>query len=481
MIPTRVLRSGAPCNAQFPVFAQCLAQVVIAFTALQCASLAATSPVHSPCRTNAVKFEGWDAEQLSNEWLRLTIVPQVGGRLMQVEFAGHPYLFVNPKYKGKYITPPEAAKLGRWINYGGDKLWPLPEGQGEGQWPGPISDALDDGQYSLTASTRDSRCIASLNGPPDPATGLQYSREISIAGDSPEISFHAVMKNVTDHPIFWSIQSVTQYDTADSQRPEDYNRNFWAFAPVNRNSVYYGGYHVRAGLADDPSFSVTDGLFRLHWLYLENEVWLDSVAGWLAVVDQSSGYSMVETFQHVAAAEYPGKASIIFYKNGAALELDERGMPTLRSANPEQSPYYMEAEINSPMVRLAPNESYAFDTVWHPTRAGDDFRAVNAVGMVSRALSACWAGEGLRISGSFAVFFPGKLKAYVSGESNIDPAVFFLANVDPREAVSLNQELRVKAGSRISLHLEDERGVERGTLDEVQIPNRQKLAQCHKE
>jgi hypothetical protein len=72
-------------------------------------------PVHSPCRATAMKFEGWDAVQLSNEWLRLTIVPQIGGRLMQVEFAGHPFLFVSPRYKGKYIAPAEAAKLGRWM------------------------------------------------------------------------------------------------------------------------------------------------------------------------------------------------------------------------------------------------------------------------------------------------------------------------------------------------------------------------------
>ena len=461
------------------VFAQRLALVVTTLIALPSAGFAAGSPVHAPCRVNAVKFDGWDAEQLSNEWLRLTIVPQIGGRLMQVEFAGHPYLFVNPKYKGKYIAPAEAGKTGRWINYGGDKLWPLPEGQEQGQWPGPISDVLDDGEYSLTTRAQDSHCVASLQGPPDPATGLQYSREITIASDSPEISFHATMKNASEHPIYWSVQSVTQYDTADSQNPADYNRNFWAVAPVNGNSAYYGGYHVRAGLADDPSFSVTGGLFRLHWLYLENEVWLDSVAGWLAVVDQASGYSMVETFQHAAEAEYPGKASIIFYKNGAALELNDRGAPTLRSVKPEQAPYYMEAEVNSPMVRLAPKESYAFDTIWRPTRAGNGFTAVNPAGVVSRALSACWSTDGLQISGSFGVFFPGKLKAYVSDEGKAEPGVFSLKNVDPRDIVSLNQNLSIQTASRISVHLEDDRGLDRGTLGEVQIPGHNlKSAEC---
>ncbi len=77
----------------------------------------------------------------SNRWVQLIIVPQNGGRLMQVTFAGHPYLFVNPKFAGKYL-PPNPAE---WFNYGGDKLWLLPEGNDDEQhWVGN-SDLLDDG------------------------------------------------------------------------------------------------------------------------------------------------------------------------------------------------------------------------------------------------------------------------------------------------------------------------------------------------
>jgi len=95
---------------------------------------------------------------------------------------------------------------------------------------------------------------------------------------------------------------------------------------------------VRAGLADDPSFNTADGLFLLHWQYLENEVWLDSTAGWLAVADNSTRYAMIERFQYIPGADYPGKASVIFYKNGAALEIDDKGLPHLRSYTPEEAP-----------------------------------------------------------------------------------------------------------------------------------------------
>jgi len=104
-----------------------------------------SQPASASCRVEPTDYKGWHAQQLSNRWLQLIVVPQNGGRLMQVIFGGHPYLFVNPKYEGKYF-PPDPS---RWFNYGGDKLWPLPEGNDDEQhWAGG-SDVLDDGPYSF--------------------------------------------------------------------------------------------------------------------------------------------------------------------------------------------------------------------------------------------------------------------------------------------------------------------------------------------
>jgi hypothetical protein len=433
-------------------------------------------PSNSACRVRPAAFEGWNAEELSNDWVRLILVPQLGGRLMQVIFAGHPYLFVNPKFKGKYL-PPSEAKAGQWFNYGGDKLWPLPEGDSDDQWPGPIADVLDDGEYKFSLISDAPHCSVRLDGPADPKTGLQYSREISLGSDSPEIFFHAVMKNASAHQIRWSVQSVTQYDTADARDPARYNRSFWAFTPVNPQSAYIDGYRVRSGLADDPSFSVTDGLFTLHWLYLENEVWLDANAGWVAVVDDSAGYAMVERFQYQAGKEYPGKASVIFYKNGAALELDETGMPKLRTADVQQAPYYMEAELNSLMITLEPGASYAMDTQWFPARGGKGLKAVTDAGLVQRPLVATVAADGLHLSGAFAVFFSGVLKARVLDARGTQIAVVELEAVDLLNPVELNRTIRVAEGAdRISLRLEDEQGIDRGSLGEAKIIRQEKIS-----
>src|SRR5262249_49708604 len=97
------------------------------------------------CRVEAVDYKGWQAQQVSNPWVQLIIVPQNGGRLMQVRFNGHSYLFVNPKLAGKYLPPSQ----GHWYNYGGDKVWLLPEGDDdEHHWRGN-SDLLDDGHFTF--------------------------------------------------------------------------------------------------------------------------------------------------------------------------------------------------------------------------------------------------------------------------------------------------------------------------------------------
>jgi hypothetical protein len=429
--------------------------------------LVADSP--GRCEARAISYEGWKAQELFNQWVHVIIVPQLGGRVMQVQFGGHDYLFVNPAYKGKYIPPVEAAK-DQWINYGGDKLWPLPEGHGDAEhWPGPISDALDDGEYNFRIVRESEMCTVRLDGPADAATGLKYSRDITIGANSPEIFFHAEMKNTSDRAIRWSVQSVTQYDAAEPQNATRYNHDFWAFAPVNSQSTYMDGYHVRNGLADDPSFSIRDGLFSLHWLYLENEVWLDEDAGWIAVVDDAAKFGMVEKFQYAAGEEYPGRASVIFYKNGAALELDKDGMPQLRSADPRTSPYYLEAELNSPMVRLQPGDSYAFETTWHPVRADKNLVSVNDAGVVEKPLAAVVESKGLRLTGKYGVFLSGKLIVQVSA-ANGTKTTILLDAVDPLHEVELDRVIPVSSDAvRISIHLNDDQGSDLGVLDEVEI------------
>ncbi|MGA8440674.1 MAG: hypothetical protein WB762_27900 [Candidatus Sulfotelmatobacter sp.] len=421
----------------------------------------------SPCRIEATNFKGWSAEQLSNGWLKLIVVPQNGGRLMQVIFAGHPYLFVNPKYEGKYL-PPDPSQ---WFNYGGDKLWLLPEGNDDEQhWVGN-SDLLDDGPYAFRKVSEGQECEIELTGPADPQTGVQIRRTIRLDAESPRIRFHATMQNKTGHVIEWSMQSVSQYDTADRSAPSRGSHNFWIFTPANPLSGYLNRYHVRFGPAENPAVAVRDdGIFALHYAHLAAELWLDSTPGWLAVVDGDSQYAMVERFRYEKNETYPGKASIIFWMNGPELRLSSEREPSLTSGG-DGSPYYLEAEINSPLVQLRPGETRDLDTEWFPTRSGSEFHGVEDAGVVVRPLRTTGLESGhIRLSGSFGVFFRGRLVAHLYNEHGASVGTVPLGPVDPADLVVLETELTPSAKtSRISLHLEDANGLDRGSLQEVQV------------
>lgn len=422
----------------------------------------------SSCRIEATNYKGWTAQQLSNRWLKLEVIPQNGGRLIQVTFAGHPFLFVNPEYEGKYL-PPDPH---RWFNYGGDKIWLLPEGNNDEQhWVGN-SDVIDDGPYAFRKLSEGRECEIELTGPVDPQTGIQIRRTIHLDADSSRIHFHATMQNKTGHDIEWSIQSVSQYNTADPTNPSRNNPDFWTFTPANPSSSYLNRYHVRFGPAENPAVSVRDdGFFALHYVHRGAELWLDSTPGWVAVVDGTSRYAMVERFRYERNETYPGKASVIFWTNGPEMRLSPEGEPSMASGG-DGSPRYLEAELNSPLVELRPGETRDFDTDWFPTRTGgSEFHGVEDSGIVVRPLRAVLLGSGhLRLSGSFGVFFPGRLVAHLYSEHGSSLGTTPLTQVDPTEFVVLETELTPsEKPARISLHLEDASGLDRGSLQEIPV------------
>lgn len=434
----------------------------------------AKAAMGTECRVESVDYKGWHAEQVSNQWVQLVVLPQNGGRVIQVSFAGHPYLFVNPRFAGKYYPPTEKE----WFNYGGDKLWLLPEGNDDEQhWVGN-SDLLDDGAFSFRKLSEGQACEIELTGPPDPHTGIQFQRTIHVDADSPRIRFHASMKNVSGHTLEWSMQSVSQYDTgardasaSGASDPARFNHDFWTFTPANRSSSYLNRYHVRFGPAENSAVSVRDdGLFAVHYVHMAAELWLDSTEGWLAVVDGASRYAMVERFQYQENKPYPGKASVIFWTNGPEMKLSSDGIPSM-SRDSEAGPYYLEAEINSPMCRLRPGEACYLDTEWFPTRAGSEFHGATDAGIVIRRLQATVLETGkVKLSGSFGLFFSGHLVARFYDEHGRSLGTVPVVDVNPAEPVTLETEIS-PAGkpARVSLHLEDEKGLDRGSLQEVRV------------
>lgn len=420
---------------------------------LQCQ--AASSP---GCRVQATNYLGWKAEEMSNPWVKLEIVPQIGGRLIQVTFGGHDFLYVNPLLQGQVI--PLESKGPEDRNYGGDKIWPLPEGnQDEQHWSGGGN--LDGAPFTLLVLSSGPRCAVRLTGPVNLEIGQRYIRDISIDADTPVISFHVVMQNMSGYPQTWSEQTITEYPTSHPAGSDNFNTKFWGVTALNPVSAYLNGYHVRTGPAENPAFLVSDGTLRVHWNDIMQEVWIDSPTGWLAAVDGSTGYTMVERHHVDPTAVYPGKATIIFYSSGEP----ERSPATGQNAEPREGPF-MEAEMNSPMVELAPGESYAMDTQWYPTRMGEDFKTTTYSGVIGTPLTATATPAGLVLSGSFGVFYAGDLVAHFYGRGG--GSTMKLISVIPTEPVHLQTTVQAPPNTtRVSVHLVDSHGLDRGPLGEV--------------
>jgi hypothetical protein len=196
----------------------------------------------------------------------------------------------------------------------------------------------------------------------------------------------------------------------------------------------------------------------------------DSTAGWVAVVDGLSSFAMLERFRFFPGAEYPERASVIFYIDGPGLQLNQQGMPEISRTKLEDAPYYMEAELNSPLVRLAPGETSTLESEWFPSRMTPQFVNATEAGMIGRELAASPAAGGVRLTGHFGVFYAGRLVARVYDAGGVALQTVDITKADPLEAVSLDTFIPAPPGAAtISLHLVDEQGLDRGSLGAVEV------------
>ena len=412
------------------------------------------------CRVQATNYLGWKAEEISNPWVKLEIVPQIGGRLIQVTFGGHDFLYVNPLLQGQVI-PLESKGYGD-RNYGGDKIWPLPEGNRDEQhWSGGGN--LDGAPFTLQVLSTGPRCAVRLTGPVNPEIGQRYIRDISIGADTPVISFHVVMQNMSGYPQTWSEQTITEYPTSHPAGSDHFNTKFWGVTALNSASAYLNGYHVRTGPAENPAFSVSDGTFRVHWNDIMQEVWIDSPTGgwrlWM-VRPGTRWWSATMSIPLRCIPEKPRSSSIRPVNQTAH-------RPTGQNTEPREGPF-MEAEMNSPMVELAPGESYAMDTQWYPTRMAEDFKTTTYSGVIGTPLTAT-ATPGR----------PGTLRQ-LRGVLCRRPGGSFLRkgqwrhpklmSVIPTEPVHLQTTIQAPPNTtRVSVHLVDSDGLDRGPLGEVLV------------
>ncbi|MHC4647231.1 MAG: DUF4380 domain-containing protein [Planctomycetota bacterium] len=375
-----------------------------AASVLTCLALLSVLGCESPTRT-------WQGIHLRNNLIDVQVVPEIGGRVIQYRLGDYDFFWVNRELAG--TKPPEGGvgPKGEWLNYGGDKMWPAPQGwDSDRQWPGPPDAVLDGGPYTAWTVTENTRVTAvNLTSQEDKRSGIQFSRVLRIFDDSTHVSVEAAMKNIDNKPRRWGIWTVTQFDTGN-RHGDGYNQNYRAYCPLNPDSMFHKGCTVLYGPVNNMSFrpDYANQMMRVHYEHRVGKIGLDSSAGWVATVDATDGYVFVHRFKHEPDKEYPDDSSVEFWSNGLG-EFVAWGKVNRMPEGPKDNPRLLETEILSPFAALEPGESYTFHYDWYAAKIPCNLpvTACSDVGVTCKPFSARLRKNKIYPEGSFGVFYRG--------------------------------------------------------------------------
>lgn len=434
---------------------------------------AAASSPSFPAKIEKTAYKGWNVYRLSNGLIHLMVAPDIGGRAIQLELGDQEYFFNNPALAGKVLPAGRNNLKAGWANYGGDKVWPAPEGwMSDNEWPSIPYYILDGSQFQSEIVTDSPAEVAvRVTSPPDPRTGVQFERTFHVYAGTTRVRVDQVMRNISRREVRWGIWHVMQHDAADLRDPSKANPDLYMYVPLNPTSKYPNGYYNVYGDVRHPSYEVLRGgrLLRVHYLYRVGKVAVDSDRGWFAVVNGQKNIGLVESFAPFPGREYPDGASVESWNDGPGT-ISRGPFDQTLADDPRKTPYFLESEVLSPYATLEPGEQYSFPVFWAPTRIPNpiQLQPPTSAGVVSQPISAKVEGGQVTLQGVFGVFVPGTLEAVFYGVRGEELKSETLQVVDPREVVRLEQSVPVPAGAfRASVLVRDSDGENRGFLGNV--------------
>ncbi len=408
----------------------------------------------SQARAEEFKYHNWRAYRLTNGLVTVVAVPAIGGRIMEYKLGDKPLLWVNPAELGKVYEPPSSEEDRVFHNYGGYKVWPAPQARWAGP-PDPLGSQLTGGQWSgqITAAQGQSVEIEMVSPEDKKVTGLQITRRVKLFAGTTRVAITEIFKNITDQPITWSIWDVTQVPGSLS-RASKYNEQSRIYFPLNPDSRYEQGFWpLHEG--GESQFQVIDEgkLMQVSYHNEEGKIGADSVAGWIAHVDEINEYAYIKSFPVHQLADYPDDgATVEVWTNGGDLS-------------------YMEMEVLSPLHTLQPGEQFSFTEEWYTTQIGGPLREVTELAAIRQPLQLEYSeGEIQKLTGELGVFAPGKLKIAFVNQADQPLSEPIIKQVNPTEAVVLNQSLATAPGAatKLTLTLENEYGTDLGVV--AQLP-----------
>ena len=406
--------------------------------------------------------------QLTNGIVSLLVAPQLGGRAIQMQLGDQDYFFVNKDLAGKVLPPEQNNLKSGWANYGGDKVWPGPEGwTNDDQWPSIPYYVLDGSTFKAEVVVESlSEVALRVASPEDPRSGVQFTRTFHVYAGTTRIKVDQVMRNISRRRIRWGIWHLVQNDASDAANPLKPNPELYMYVPLNSRSQYPNGYYPPYGDARHPSYQVIDDghMLRIHYLYRVGKIGADSSAGWYGVVNGQKNIAYIENFIYSPDLEYPDGASVESWNDGPGV-ISRGPFDQTLVDDPHKTPYFLEAEAMSPYAALDPGEEYSFPIYWSPTRVTDPIREAVWGGVISEPFAAKVDGGRVNLRGTFGVFTLGTLQATFYSVMGEELGHETLQAVDPREVVRLDKAVALPAQTyRISVCVRDANGENHGFL-----------------
>jgi len=354
-------------------------------------------------------YKGWKSLLIKNNWLSLHILPELGGRIIQIDLDGYEFLFINPSLAGK---EPDSTRLGEnnaWLNFGGEKIWPAPQGwDTPEQWPGPPDPVLDSGIYTVDElSTKGGNNEVILTSPADYRTGLQIVKKVVLSEIRSEVIVNATFINTGNINRKWSVWPVIQMNTGN----DDPENRYQVICPVNPESIFRDGYKVIHGLVNNPQNRLDDGgNLTIDYKYLVGKVGLDSNFDWVGFCDRKEGKVFIAMFKYLPGDNYPDNNSVQIWSQGRGMIYSRNKISEYKS-DKILNPPYIEIELLSPLKEIHPGESQSFEyrMLTCSIPAGESIKSVNKLGVIAAPLTAKIVNDKVSITGKFGVFSDGKI------------------------------------------------------------------------
>jgi hypothetical protein len=291
--------------------------------------------------------------------------PSLGGRLLSLTTAGRERLWRNPRElddtlqlrRPRSSWPDPRGPMSDWVNLGGAKIWPAPQGwSGPAEWPGPPDPVFDGGAWKSRAERLpDGGVRVMLASGDDPWTGLRATRSFEFqpggTGFAETVRFIA-----TERPARWAIWEVVQVPSAGDRGAGDESSVFVASpdadpVPLVPQLPPLGWRRLPDGRVRVP---VVPRVGKLGFPGATGEIEYARDLGGLP-----GGGALRLRWDTFAGVEYPdgGSRAEVWMQYAAAEPIAELG-----GFHPDAD--YVELEVLGPLTRLEPGQGTRLRVDW---------------------------------------------------------------------------------------------------------------------